>query len=238
VGARPVIAISCYVEPATRGDWSDVPSALVPHAYVHHVEQAGALVVLVPPRLDADEALAAELLDRVDGLVIAGGADVEARHYGADPHSSVHVTRPDRDALELALARVGAARDLPVLGICRGMQVMAVAAGGELEQHVPDRVGHSGHGVAPGTYAVHAVHTVEGTRIAQLLGATVEVPTSHHQSVLSHPGFVPAAWSEDGTLEAMEDPRAEFRVGVQWHPEVDRDPRLFEALVDAAGSDR
>lgn len=231
---RPVIAVSCYVEPASRGDWTDVPSALVPHAYVRHVEQAGGLVVLVPPRLDADDALAAELLDRVDGLVMAGGADVEARRYGAHPHASMHASRPDRDALELALARVSAERDLPVLGICRGMQVMAVAAGGELEQHIPDRVGHHGHGLTPGVFGVHSVTTVEGTSVARLLGPAMEVPTSHHQSVLSHPGYVPAAWCDDGTLEAMEDPGASFRVGVQWHPEVDHDARLFSALVDAA----
>ena len=231
---RPVIAVSCYLEPASQGDWTDVPSALVPHDYVRQVERAGGLVVLVPPRLDADDALAAEVLDRIDGLVIAGGADVEASRYGAEPHLSVQAARRDRDELELALARVSAARDVPVLGICRGMQVMAVAAGGELEQHIPDRVGHDGHSMGQGRYAVHTVTTVEGTLTAQLLGPSVEVPTYHHQSVLSHPGFVPSAWTDDGTLEAMEDPGARFRVGVQWHPEVGTDPRLFQALVAAA----
>jgi putative glutamine amidotransferase len=231
---RPVIAISCYLEPASQGDWTDVPSALVPHDYVRQVERAGGLVVLVPPRVDADDALAAEVLDRIDGLILAGGADVEASRYGAEPHLSVQGARRDRDEFELALARVSAARDMPVLGICRGMQVMAVAAGGELEQHVPDRVGHHGHSLGQGRYAVHTVATVEGTLTAQLLGPAVEVPTYHHQSVLSHPGFVPSAWADDGTLEAMEDPGASFRVGVQWHPEVGTDPRLFHALVAAA----
>jgi putative glutamine amidotransferase len=232
--ARPVIAISCYLEPASRGDWSDIPSALVPHAYIRQVEAAGGLALLVPPRSDADDALAAEVLERVDGLILSGGADVEASRYGADPHVTVQAARPDRDELELALARVSAERDLPVLGICRGMQVMAVAAGGELEQHVPDRVGHEGHSVAPGTYAVHDVTIVEGTRTAQILGGAVEVPTYHHQSVLTHPGYVPSAWADDGTLEAMEDPEALFRLGVQWHPEIGSDVRLFEALVEAA----
>jgi putative glutamine amidotransferase len=159
---------------------------------------------------------------------------VEATRYGAEPHVSVQAARPDRDQLELALARVSGQRGVPVLGICRGMQVMAVAAGGALEQHVPDRVGHEGHSVAPGTYAVHPVTTVAGTRTAQILGPSVQVPTYHHQSVLGHPGYVASAWADDGTLEAMEDPAAPFRLGVQWHPEVGTDPRLFRALVDAA----
>ena len=231
---RPVIAISCYLEPASRGDWTDVPSALLPHAYVRQVEQAGGLAVLVPPRPDADDALAAEVLSRVDGLILSGGADVEAGRYGAEPHVTVQAARPDRDELELALARVSCALAVPTLGICRGMQVMAVAAGGELEQHVPDRVGHDGHSVAPGTYAVHGVSTVAGTRVATLLGPVVEVPTYHHQSVVAHPGYVAAAWADDGTLEAMEDPDEPFRLGVQWHPEVGDDPRLFDALVEAA----
>ena len=229
--SRPVIGITCYVEPASRGDWVDVPSALLPQDYVSKVEEAGGIALLVPPRLDADPALAREVLARLDGLILAGGADVEPSRYAAQPHPSVQPGRPDRDALELELATVSAELDLPVLGICRGMQVMAVAAGGDLEQHVPDRVGHAGHSPAPGTYGSHPVTTVAGTRVAAILGPAVDVPTYHHQSVLEHPGYVPAAWAQDGTLEAMEDPRAGFRLAVQWHPEAGADPRLFEALV-------
>jgi putative glutamine amidotransferase len=228
---RPVIGITCYVEPASRGDWTDVPSALLPQDYVTKVEAAGGIAVLIPPRLDADERLAAEVLARLDGLILAGGADVEPSRYAAPAHPAVQPGRPDRDALELALATASAASDLPVLGICRGMQVMAVAAGGDLEQHLPDRVGHSGHSPGPGVYGSHPVHTVAGTRLATLLGERVDTPTYHHQSVLEHPGYVPAAWAVDGTLEAMEDPRAGFRLAVQWHPEAGDDPRLFEALV-------
>ncbi|GAA1230133.1 gamma-glutamyl-gamma-aminobutyrate hydrolase family protein [Oryzihumus leptocrescens] len=230
-GSRPVIGITCYVEPASRGDWTDVPSALLPQDYVTKVEAAGGIALLVPPRLDADDTLARDVLARLDGLVLAGGADVEPSRYAAQPHPSVQPGRPDRDALELALARVSAEQDLAVLGICRGMQVMAVAAGGHLEQHLPDRVGHHEHSPAPGVYGVHPVATVAGTRVAQILGAAVDVPTYHHQSVLDHPGYVPAAWSDDGTLEAMEDPGSRFRLAVQWHPEAGTDPRLFEALV-------
>jgi putative glutamine amidotransferase len=136
--------------------------------------------------------------------------------------------------MELALA-IGAARTgVPLLGICRGMQVMAVAAGGVLEQHVPDRVGHVDHSPGTAIYGEHVIETVGGTRLAELLGPKAWVPSYHHQSVRTHPGFEPAAWAPDGTLEAMEDPDSAFRVGVQWHPEVGDDPRLFDALVRAA----
>ncbi len=231
---RPVIGITSYVEPASRGDWVDVPSALIPHSYVQKVEEAGGIAVLIPPRLDVDESLVHDLLVRLDGVIIAGGADVAPELYAADRHPTVQASRPDRDAMEIAIARVSAQVDLPVLGICRGMQVMAVAAGGELEQHVPERVGHDDHSPAPATYGSHPVEIGEGTATAAILGSEVDVPSYHHQSVLTHPGYTPSAWAPDGTLEAMEDPAAAFRVAVQWHPEEGDDPRLFEALVAAA----
>ena len=230
---RPVIGITCYVERASRGDWVDQPSALLPYDYVRHVEQAGAIALLVPPRADADEDLARAVLDRLDGLILAGGADVAPSRYGATPHPRVQEPRPDRDALELALAAASRAVGLPALGICRGMQVMAVEAGGTLEQHVPDRVGHDRHSPRPGVYGEHPVRTVPGTRLARLIGDQEVTASYHHQSVLAHPGYVPAAWADDGTLEAMEDPGTAFRLAVQWHPETGQDARLFEALVAA-----
>jgi putative glutamine amidotransferase len=231
---RPVIGLTCYVEPVTRAVWQDVPSATVPYSYVRQIELAGGLVVIIPPRADGDPALAAEILARLDGLVIAGGADVDPARYARQRHTSVQESREDRDAMELALASAAADQDVPLLGICRGMQVMAVAAGGDLEQHVPDRVGHEDHSPQAGVYGKHAVSTVDGTRVHALLGESTVVPTYHHQSVLTHPGFVAAAWAADGTLEAMEDPGAGFRLAVQWHPEEGDDPRLFAALVEAA----
>ncbi|WP_347354913.1 gamma-glutamyl-gamma-aminobutyrate hydrolase family protein [Intrasporangium sp.] len=233
---RPVIGITTYVEPASRGDWVQVPSALLPHSYVRQVEAAGGIVVLVPPRPDDGAALARELLTRLDGLVLSGGADVAPERYAAVRHRAVQGVRPDRDTTELALARVTALLDLPVLGVCRGMQVMAVAAGGVLEQHVPDRVGHEGHSPGPAAYGTHAVDTVPGTVLARLLGPRVDVPSYHHQSVLTHPGYAACGWAPDGTLEAIEDATARFRVAVQWHPEEGTDPRLFDGLVAAARS--
>lgn len=231
---RPVIGITCYVEPATRGDWVDVPSAVLPLRYITMVEQSGGVVVVVPPRADADDAMAAEVLERLDGLVIAGGADIDPQRYAAERHPASQESRADRDSSELALARVAGERGVPLLGVCRGMQVMAVAAGGVLEQHLPDRVGHVDHSPGLAVYGAHEIRTVPGTRLADLLGEGATVPTYHHQSVLTHPGFEPAAWAPDGTLEAMEDPSAAFRIGVQWHPEMGTDPRLFDALVQAA----
>jgi putative glutamine amidotransferase len=231
---RPVIGITAYVERASWGHWVDVPGALVPHRYVRHVEDAGGIALVIPPRPDADEATAREIVGRLDGVVLAGGVDVAPELYADERHASVQASRPDRDATELAIARATAEADLPVLGICRGMQVMAVAAGGGLEQHVPDRVGHHDHSPGRATYGSHPVRTVDGTRLSRTLGDELEVPTYHHQSVLTHPGYEASAWAQDGTLEAMEDPDAAFRIAVQWHPEVGTDPRLFLALVEAA----
>ncbi len=233
--ARPIIGITTYVEPARWGDWVDVTAALVPHSYVRSVEAAGAIALLVPPRLDADEAFAHEVLDRLDGLILAGGADVDPGRYGAARHPSVQTSRADRDTLELSLARATRTRETPLLGICRGMQLMAVEAGGQLEQHLPDRVGPAAHHSAePGLYARHHVTTVGGSRVESILGPTIEIMSYHHQSVLSHPGYRPTAWAEDGTLEAMEDGGQPFRMAVQWHPEEGTDPRLFDALVEAS----
>ncbi|MEO6020465.1 MAG: gamma-glutamyl-gamma-aminobutyrate hydrolase family protein [Knoellia sp.] len=234
---RPVIGITSYVEPVSRGDWVGQRSALLPHAYVEQVERAGAVAVVLPPRLDADDALVAGLLARLDGVIIAGGADVETSRYAAVPDSHIQAPRPDRDTFELAVARVTAQTRQPLLGICRGMQVMAVEAGGELEQHIPDRVGNDVHSPTPGAYASHHVTCVEGTRLASLLGSEVlDVPTYHHQAVLSHPGYTAAAWHADGTVEAMEDTAYPFRMAVQWHPEAGTDTRLFDALVSASRS--
>ena len=233
---RPVIGITAYVEPASWAVWRDVPAVLVPLNYVRQVRDAGGLPVVLPPMPpDPAPGEVAALLDRLDGVVLAGGADVDPERYDGPAHPRVQAPRPDRDGTELALAREAHQRDLPLLGVCRGMQVMAVAAGGALEAHLPDRLGSDEHAPAPAVYGQHDVRIEDGTRLADVLGSRVCVPTYHHQGVLSYPGLKAVAWTDDGVVEALEDPAARFRLGVQWHPEVGSDPRLFEALVDAAG---
>jgi putative glutamine amidotransferase len=229
--------VTCYAEPASWGVWRDVPAVLVPQAYVDALRSAGARVLLVPPERELAVGAAHELVDVLDALVVAGGADVDPARYGEPPHAVLQAPRPDRDDAEVALVRAAVEADLPLLGICRGMQVMAVAGGGSLEQHLPDRLGHDGHSPAPGRYGEHEVRTAEGSRLRTVLGERVGVPTYHHQGVASHPGYEPTAWAEDGVLEGIEAAGARWRVGVQWHPEVGSDPRLFQALVAAAGPD-
>jgi putative glutamine amidotransferase len=234
----PIIGITCYVEDVVRGVWASTSHALLPYDYVTKIERAGGIALLIPPRADADAQMAGEVLSRLDGLMLAGGVDVEPQRYGAQPHPSLQEARPDRDAFELALAQVTRELDTPVLGVCRGMQVMAVAAGGTLEQHLPDLVGHEEHSPAPGVYGSHLVRTVKGTTMSALLGQQVVIPSYHHQLVSSHPGYVPAAWAPDGTLEAMERPSSRFQLAVQWHPEAGKDDRLFAAFVQACARAR
>ncbi|MDX6298212.1 MAG: putative glutamine amidotransferase [Nocardioidaceae bacterium] len=234
---RPVIGITSYVEPASWSSWRDVPAALVPHAYVRQVSAAGGLALVVPPLpQDATEADARNVLSRMEGLIIAGGADVQPSRYGQQPHPLVQYPRPDRDESELLLARVTEEDDVPLLGVCRGMQVMAVAAGGALEQHLPDRLGNTSHAPGVGMYGTHLVHLLAGTRLRDILGEDVTVATYHHQGVSDAARYQVSARADDGVLEAFEDPSARFRIGVQWHPEAGDDPRLFEHLVRAAAS--
>jgi putative glutamine amidotransferase len=232
--ARPVIGVTSYSEPASWGQWTRVPAVLVPRRYIDFVESAGGLPVVLPPLGEQpDPADDAALLSTLDGLVLIGGADVESARYGEPPHVLAQAPRVDRDASELLLATM--ARDrIPVLGVCRGMQVMAVAAGGVLEQHLPDRIGHLEHGPAPAEYGVRVVEPRPGSRLAELLGDHLEVNCHHHQGVASHPSYEVAAWSSDGVIEAIESPDSAFHIGVQWHPETGSDGRLFDALVSAA----
>jgi putative glutamine amidotransferase len=226
---RPLIGITCYVERARWGVW-DATAALVPHAYVAQVQDAGALAVLLPPR--TSEAL--DVLDRLDGLVIAGGADVDPGRYGEETHPETLGLRPDRDAGEFALLDEALRRDVPVLGICRGMQIMAVHAGGRLIQHLPDEVGHQGHRPAPGEYGAHGARFAAGSLVASLLGETAAVNSYHHQGVADAGKLTVSGWADDGSIEAVEDPSRRFALGVQWHPEATDDNRLFAALAEAA----
>ncbi|MCW2770666.1 MAG: Glutamine amidotransferase [Aeromicrobium sp.] len=226
---RPLIGISTYREQARWGVW-DEPADVLPAGYARSIELAGGVPVLLPP---SDPAGAGAVVARLDGLVVAGGADVDPARYGEAPHGRTASWREDRDAWELALLDAAPA-DLPVLGICRGMQVMAVHGGGTLEQHVPDRTGSLLHSPGGDEFGEVAVDVVPGTLLAAAIGDKGEVHCHHHQAVSSHPGFVASAHSVDGTLEAMEDPSRPFRVAVQWHPENREDAGLFRALVVAA----
>jgi putative glutamine amidotransferase len=225
---RPIIGITTYVEPASWGVWHHLETTLVPHAYVAAVTIAGGRAVLLPPDdLDAD------ILARLDGLVLSGGADLGADLYGAEPEPLTD-TRPDRDTAEMLLARAALAADLPILGVCRGMQVLAVAAGGRLHQHLPDVLGHEKHRPAPGVYGTQEAKFTPGSRIASLMGDDVEINCYHHQGVADPGTLTVTGHADDGLPEAVEDPRRRFVLGVQWHPEVVRDKRLFGALITAA----
>lgn len=228
----PLIGLTTYREQAAWGVWHQ-HADLLPTAYARAVEATGGVGVLLPPQ----EAAAAEVVvARLDGLVVSGGADVDPARYDAHPHPRTAAWRPDRDAWELALLDAAEARGLPVLGVCRGMQLMAVHAGGTLDQHTPDLVEHEEHSPGGDAFGRIAVSTRPGTRVAGLVGESLSVGCHHHQSVRTHPGYVAAAYATDGTLEAMEDPGATFRVAVQWHPETAEDVGLLAGLVRASAS--
>ena len=227
---HPLIGLSTYRETARWGVW-DQPADLLPSTYAESVRAAGGIPVLLPPQ---DATAAAEVVARLDGLVVTGGADVDPARYGEAPHARTVSWRTDRDAWELALLGAADHEGLPVLGICRGMQVMAVQAGGRLDQHVPDTVGHETHSPTGPEFGDVDISTCPGTRLRQLVGERAPVGCHHHQAVVDHPGFVPAAYATDGTLEAMETEGDRFRIGVQWHPETRADAGLFAGLVAAA----
>ena len=232
--ARPVVGITTYVTPAKWSYW-DAEAALVPADYVRAVEQAGGRPLLVPPSADGvDETLAA-----VDALIFSGGSDLGPDLYGQDPHPETFGVQEQRDRAELALLEAALARDMPVLAICRGSQVLNVARGGDLVQHLPDVVGDEKHKHTPGTFADHNVELEQGTKLAAVLGDHAPVKSHHHQGFgRIGDGLRIAAHAEDGTVEAVEDPSRRFALGVLWHPEAGEDMKLFEGLVDAAAAYR
>jgi putative glutamine amidotransferase len=229
----PVIGLTTYREQAAYGVWNQ-RADLLPTEYAEAVTATGGVPVLLPPI--GEPGAADVVMTRLDGLVISGGADVDPGRYGAEPHERTAAWRPDRDAWEAALLTAAEARGVPVLGVCRGMQLMAVHAGGSLDQHTPDLVGHEEHSPGGDVYGTVRVATEPGSRVAGLVGEMLEVSCHHHQSVRTHPGFVPAARAADGTLEAMEAPGDRFCVAVQWHPETADDVGLLAGLVRAAAA--
>ena len=231
----PVVGISMYRAPASWGTWSSVEADLLPAAYAASVEAVGGVALLVPPIATA--AAASAVVSALDALIVAGGEDVNPARYGQQPHRTVTSWNDARDVGELLLLDAADAARLPVLGICRGMQVMAVHRGGTLVQHLADTVGHGRHAASAGTYADTEVSVVAGTEVGRLLPASLVVASHHHQAVAEHPGYRASAWDDDGVLQAMEASGDRFEVAVQWHPEQRPDEGLFTGLIAAARGD-
>ncbi|BBZ48651.1 gamma-glutamyl-gamma-aminobutyrate hydrolase [Mycobacterium heidelbergense] len=226
------MGLTAYLERVRTGIW-DVAAGYLPADYFQGVTMAGGVAVLLPPQpVDAVGAV----LDRLDALVITGGYDLDPAAYGQRPHPETDRPRTDRDAWEFALLRGALDRGLPVLGVCRGAQVLNVALGGTLHQHLPDVLGHGGHRAGNGVFARLPVRTVPGTRLAGLIGEGAEAPCYHHQAIDEvGEGLVVSAVDADGVVEAVELPGESFVLAVQWHPEKSLDDlRLFTAVVDAA----
>jgi putative glutamine amidotransferase len=230
---KPVVGITTYLTRAAWGAW-DLEAALVPAAYVRAVVSAGGVPLLVPPGASAEETL-----DAIDGLVFSGGSDLDPELYGEEAHPETDGVVRERDDFELELMRGALARDLPVLAICRGSQVLNVALGGDLEQHVPDRVAADTHKQTPGVFADHDVEVLGGTRLASIVGDRTDVKSHHHQGYGElGEGLRESARAADGTVEALEDPTRRFTLGVLWHPEEGEDLALFKALVAEAAEYR
>ncbi|MCY4728588.1 gamma-glutamyl-gamma-aminobutyrate hydrolase family protein [Nocardioides sp. STR2] len=227
----PVVGLTTYREVAAWGVWN-ARADLLPTEYAAAVEAAGGVPVLLPPVALASAAT--RVVGRIDALMVCGGADIDPGRYGAEPHARTAGWRPDRDAWELALLDAAEEAGLPVLGICRGMQLMAVHAGGSLDQHTPDLVGQDTHSPGGDAYGEVDVRTEPGSRLAALIGERTTVSCHHHQSVATHPGFTPVARAVDGTLEAMEGTGDRWSLAVQWHPETRVEIGLTAGLVAAA----
>jgi putative glutamine amidotransferase len=226
---KPVVGITTYLTPAAWGAW-EMEAALVPAAYVRAVTRAGGVPLLVPPGAAYEETL-----DSVDGLVFSGGSDIDPDLYGEEAHPETDGWVRERDDFELGLMQAALARDVPLLAICRGSQVLNVALGGDLEQHVPDRVQTNVHKETPGVFADHDVTVLPDTRLSSILGERTDVKSHHHQGFGElGTGLLEAARAPDGTVEALEDPTRRFALGVLWHPEEGEDLALFEALVREA----
>jgi len=231
---RPVIGITTYAEEATWGNWTE-PAAFVPLAYVRAVDRVGGRPLLLPPVEDGID----ETLDALDAIIFSGGGDLDPETYGAEAHPETNEVSPERDNAELALLQAALSRDMPVLAVCRGSQLLNVARGGDLVQHLPEIVGHDRHRHEHGVMADHDVKVESESRLGTILGDHAPVKSSHHQGFgRIGEGLHASAWAEDGSAEAVEDPSHRFALGVLWHPEEGEDFALFSALVEEAAGYR
>jgi putative glutamine amidotransferase len=233
--AHPVIGLTTYLEQVQAGVW-DVPASYLPKVYLSAVTRAGGIAVLLPPQ-PVDAAIAARVVDGLDGLIVTGGKDVDPALYGQQPHPTTDAPRRDRDAWEEALLTAAIESELPFLGICRGAQMLNVALGGTLHQHLPDVVGSTRYNRGNGQFSPNEVAVDPGSTLGSLLGDDpLTVQSYHHQAIDEvAAGLTVSARSDDGTIQAVELDSIPFGVAVQWHPEEDgEDLRLFEGLVDAA----
>ena len=232
-----IVGITTYLEQSQSGVW-DLRASFLPEIYLTAVTDAGGIAVLLPPQ-PVSAAIVERVLDSIDALVLSGGADVDPALYGQEPHERTAVPRTDRDAWEQALIRGAIARNIPFLGICRGAQLLNVALGGSLHQHLPDVIGSEKYQPAPAKFGRVEVTVSRDSRLSEVLGATADnltVHSYHHQALdRVADGLEVSARSDDGIVEAVELSTVPFGIAVQWHPEEDAaDRRLFHALVEAA----
>ena len=235
--ARPLIGVCAAIERASFGVWSDEPATLLPLSYSRAIHGAGGMMAMLPPDRRASED-PGELLDRIDALVLGGGADIDPDSQGVEAHPETIGTNPDRDRFEIALALGALERGMPLLGVCRGMQVLNVACGGTLDQHIPDRLGHEIHRPVPGAWAEHEVRIEPGSLAAEAAGTErLTVKSHHHQGIDRIADKLTAtAWAtDDETVEAIESGDGGFALGVLWHPEEDATDAIIPALISRAG---
>jgi putative glutamine amidotransferase len=236
--ARSLIGVCAAIEPASFGVWKDEPAILLPLSYSRAIHGAGGMMAMLPPdrRAAGDPD---ELLDRIDALVLGGGADIDPESQGIEAHPETVGTNPDRDSFEIALALGALERGMPLLGVCRGMQVLNVACGGSLDQHIPERLGHDIHRPVPGSWAEHDVRLQPGSLAASAAGTdSLTVKSHHHQGIdRIADNLTASAWAtDDESVEAIESKDGGFALGVLWHPEEDAEDQLIPSLIERAAS--
>ena len=235
--ARPLIGVCAAIERASFGVWSDEPATILPLSYSRAIHGAGGMMAMLPPDRRSSED-SRDLLDRIDALVLGGGADMDAESQGVEAHPETIGTNPDRDRFEIALALGALDRGMPLLGVCRGMQVLNVACGGTLDQHIPDRLGHEIHRPVPGAWAEHEVRIEPGSLAAEAAGTELLTVKSHHHQGIDRiaDALTATAWAtDDESVEAIESGDGGFALGVLWHPEEDATDAIIPSLISRAG---